>query len=50
MSAEEEISRLKTEISQLQENYEFLVQFYQQKVYERTLERDKLIRDRRKPS
>jgi hypothetical protein len=50
MCLEEEVSKLKTEVEQLKDNYEFLVQFYREKIYERTLERDKLIRESRKPS
>ena len=39
----DELQRLKTEVAQLKENYEFLVHFYRSKIAEKVAERNRLI-------
>lgn len=38
-----ELQRLKTEVAQLKENYEFLVHYYRYKIAEKVAERNRLI-------
>jgi len=42
----DEVDRLKLEISQLEKNYEFLIEYYKIKIKDKRLEKDNLVKNK----